>query len=87
MDIDRLVDFAKAYFAKLTQDPVLKVIELPDGLGVCVAHAVRGGGKIYVAPDESALFVGSVLDFNAGLEAFRDGLRTPAEKFEKFERG
>lgn len=45
-------------------------------------NAVRGGGKIYVAPDESVLFVGSAVDFEAGLGAFRDGVRTPLEKFD-----
>ncbi|QAY74905.1 hypothetical protein ET445_07095 [Agromyces protaetiae] len=76
-----MVDVGRALFAKLTENPTLNVIELPDGLGVCLVHAVRGGGKIYVAPDESALFVGSAVDFEAGLGAFRDGVRTPLEKF------
>ncbi|MFE9860945.1 hypothetical protein [Streptomyces sp. NPDC005780] len=79
--VDRLVAVGRAHFAQLTTDPVLNVIELPDGLGVCLVHAVRGGGKIYVAPDESALFVGSAVDFETGFEAFRDGVRTPLEKF------
>lgn len=79
---DRLIQVAQGLFAKLTQNPTLNVIDLPDGLGVCVVHAARGGGKIYVAPDESVLFVGSAVDFEAGLGAFRDGVRTPHEKFE-----
>ena len=79
---ERLIEVGRALFAKLTTDPVLNIIELPDGLGVCLVHAVRGGGKIYVAPDESALFVGSAVDFDAGLGAFRDGVRTPLEKFD-----
>lgn len=79
---ERLIEVGKALFAKLTTDPVLNIIELPDGIGVCLVHAVRGGGKIYVAPDESVLFVGSAVDFDAGLGAFRDGVRTPLEKFD-----
>ncbi|MFD4860291.1 MULTISPECIES: hypothetical protein [Streptomyces] len=80
--VDRLIVVGRAHFAQLRTDPVLNVIELPDGLGVCLVHAVRGGGKIYVAPDESALFAGSAVDFETGLDAFRDGARTPLEKFD-----
>jgi hypothetical protein len=79
---ERLIEVGRSLFAKLTTDPVLNIIELPDGLGVCLVHAVRGGGKIYVARDESVLFVGSAVDFDAGLGAFRDGVRTPIEKFD-----
>lgn len=78
---DPLVAFGRGLFSKLADNPTLKVIELPDGLGVCLVHAARGGGKIYVAPDETVLFVGSAVDFDAGLGAFRDGVRTPLEKF------
>lgn len=80
--VDRLIVVGRAYFAQLRTDPVLNVVELPDGLGVCLVHAVRGGGKIYVAPDESALFAGSAVDFETGLDAFRDGARTQFEKFD-----
>ncbi|MEU5979108.1 hypothetical protein [Streptomyces sp. NPDC047315] len=76
-DESRLIAVGRARFAEFAADPVLDVVVLPDDLGVCLVHAVRGGGKIYVAPDESALFVGSAVDFDAGLEAFRDGARTP----------
>lgn len=79
---ERLVEFGRSLFAKLVDDPKLNIIELPDGLGVCLVHAARGGGKIYVAPDETVLFVGSAVDFEAGLGAFRDGVRTPLEKFD-----
>jgi hypothetical protein len=78
---DPLVAFGRGLFSKLADNPTLKVIELPDGLGVCLVHAARGGGKIYVAPDETVLFVGSAVDFDDGLGAFRDGVRTPLEKF------
>lgn len=81
-DAERLVQVGRALFAKLTSEPVLKIIDLPDDLGVCIVHAVRGGGKIYVAPDESVLFVGSAVDFEAGLGAFLDGVRTPLEEFD-----
>jgi hypothetical protein len=47
-----------------------------------LVDASRGGGKIYVAPDETVLFVASALDFEAGLAAFREGRRTPSEAFD-----
>ncbi|MFJ5834612.1 hypothetical protein [Streptomyces sp. NPDC093089] len=78
-DENRLVAVGRALFATLADDPVLSFVELPDGLGVCLVHAARGGGKIYVAPDETALFVGSAVDFEAGLEAFWGCVRTPLE--------
>ncbi|WP_158690785.1 hypothetical protein [Streptomyces sp. CNS654] len=81
-DENRLIAVGRALFATLTDDPALSVVELPDGLGVCLVHTARGGGKLYVAPDETALFVGSSVDFESGLEAFRDGSRTPLEKFD-----
>jgi hypothetical protein len=74
---DRLVAVGLSLLAEFTTDPVVNIVELPDGLGVCLVHTVRGGGKVYVAPDESTLFVGSAVDFDAGLGAFRDGLRDP----------
>ncbi|MFI7006379.1 hypothetical protein [Streptomyces sp. NPDC050145] len=77
----RLVAVGRALFAKLIDHPTLTLVELPDGLGVCLVHAARGGGKIYVAPDETVLFVGSAVTHEAGLGAFRDGMRTPLEKF------
>ncbi|MBZ4488013.1 hypothetical protein LQ938_11970 [Microbacterium sp. cx-55] len=77
---DRLSAVAEELFAQLAPDAELRTIPLEDGAGVCVVHTVRGGGKIYVAPDESVLFVGSAMDFDAGLAAFRAGTRTPPEK-------
>ncbi|WMX48177.1 hypothetical protein [Streptomyces roseicoloratus] len=82
LDENRLITVGRALFATLADDPVLSIVELPDGLGVCLVHAARGGGKIYVAPDETALFMGSAVDFEAGLEAFRGGVRTPLETFD-----
>ncbi|MGW0772838.1 hypothetical protein ACWD01_04090 [Streptomyces sp. NPDC002835] len=83
MDVDRLAQVGVTYFATLGTDAVLKVRELPDGLGVCVWRPIRGGGKIFVARDESVLFVGSAADFDSGLAAFRQGRRTPAEQFQR----
>lgn len=77
----RLSAVAERYFAQLAPEAELRTIPLENGAGVCVLHPVRGGGKIYVAPDESVLFVGSALDFDAGLAAFLSGTRTPPEKF------
>ncbi|MEU9350015.1 hypothetical protein AB0D65_03105 [Streptomyces griseoloalbus] len=74
---DRLVAVGLSLLEEFTTDPAVNIVELPDGLGICLVHAVRGGGKIYVAPDESTLFVGSAVDFDAGLGAFRDGVRNP----------
>jgi hypothetical protein len=77
----RLSAVAARYFAQLAPDAELRTIPLENEAGVCVVHAARGGGKIYVAPDESVLFVGSAMDFDAGLAAFLAGTRTPPEKF------
>ncbi|RWZ53099.1 hypothetical protein ELQ90_04025 [Labedella phragmitis] len=77
----RLSAVAARYFTQLAPDAELRTIPLEGEAGVCVVHAARGGGKIYVAPDESVLFVGSAMDFDAGLAAFLAGTRTPPEKF------
>ncbi|WP_194410983.1 hypothetical protein [Microbacterium cremeum] len=86
-DRNSLVEVARRLHANLAEAPNLNIIDLPDDLGICAVHAVRGGGKIYVAPDESALFVASTADFEAGLAAFRAGERTPLTKFEPRARG
>ncbi|MFG6444965.1 hypothetical protein ACFXP7_06495 [Microbacterium sp. P06] len=80
-EIERLADVGRGYFALLAPDAELAVIVLDDDQGVCVFHRVRGGGKIYIAPDESALFVASILDFQKGLALFLAGTRTPPESF------
>lgn len=87
VDRDRLIEVARGLFAKLTESANLNIIDLPDGLGICAVHAVRGGGKIYVAPDESVLFVASAMDFDTGLAAFRSGERTPHIMFERRDGG
>ncbi|WP_285040245.1 hypothetical protein [Plantibacter sp. LMC-P-059a] len=79
--IDRLTAVGTRYFGQLTPDAALRPIPLDDDAGVCVVHTVRGGGMIYVAPDESVLFVGSSMDFGAGLTEFLAGSRTPPERF------
>ncbi|GII98129.1 putative phosphodiesterase [Sediminihabitans luteus] len=78
----RLEAYGRALFSRLTDDTNLTVRVLPDGLGVCVVHAVRGGGTIFVAHDRSVLYVASSMDFERGLAAFRSGSRTPREKFD-----
>ncbi|MFD5764402.1 hypothetical protein ACFWIN_01070 [Streptomyces sp. NPDC127049] len=80
-DTERLIAVGRALFAGLAGNAALRVIRLSGGLGVCLVHTARGGGKIYIAPDETALFAGSAIGFEAGLEAFRNGARTPPEKF------
>ncbi|MER5738505.1 hypothetical protein ABT117_22885 [Streptomyces sp. NPDC002262] len=56
----------------------MNVVELAGGAGVCVVQGGRGGGKVYVAPDRTVLFVPSAMDFDTGLAAFLGGARTPA---------
>ncbi|MFI5530035.1 hypothetical protein ACIA8O_15975 [Kitasatospora sp. NPDC051853] len=57
----------------------MNVVELAGGAGVCVVQAGRGGGKVYVAPDRTVLFVSSGMDFDTGLAAFLGGARTPRQ--------
>jgi hypothetical protein len=80
-DNDRLVAVAQRYFDALAPGAALRAIPLDGGAGVCVVHTARGGAMIYVAPDETTLFVGSAMDFDAGLAAFLSGTRTPPQKF------
>ena len=83
-----LADVGRNLFERLAQDAgeaaagPLNPVPLPEGLGVAVVRAVRGGGTIFVAPDSSVLYVGSAIDISAGLDAFREGQRTPLSKFE-----
>jgi hypothetical protein len=80
---ERLVGQGRRLFEILSPGATLETLVLDDGAGICVVHAERGGGKIYVAPDQSVLFVASALGFEEGLVAFRAGRRTPLEKFER----
>lgn len=84
MDAGRLTRVAAALFAELGIDGVLTARELPGGLGVSVWPAgVRGAGTILVGCDESVLFVASATSPDAGLAAFRQGRRTPVERFRR----
>ena len=83
-DQDELVAIATAYFGALSDDTTELVVKpIPEDDAVCVYQPVRGGGSIFVARDGSALFVGSSLDFDRGLAEFRNGRRTPPEKFQR----
>lgn len=74
---EQLAEVGKAFLG-LAPGAAVKVVELVDGAGVCVVQAGRGGGKVYVAPDRTVLFVSSAMDFDNGLAAFLGGARTPA---------
>ena len=54
---------------------------VPVDDGVAVVRAVRGGGTIFVGPDQTVLYSGSSLSFDDGVRAFRSGMRTAPEKF------
>ncbi|MBF4514117.1 hypothetical protein ITJ66_16650 [Plantibacter sp. VKM Ac-2885] len=77
----RLTAVGYRYYERVASGADVQTLVLEDDAGICVMHAARGGGKIYVAHDESVLFVGSMMDYEAGLAAFRAGTRTPPEKF------
>lgn len=71
-----LAGIGKAVLGTDPRGPEPDVVVLPDGAGVCVVQPVRGGGKVYVAHDESVLFAPSSMDFATGLAAFLGGART-----------
>ncbi|SDK41874.1 hypothetical protein [Streptomyces indicus] len=78
---EQLAETGKAFLG-LAPGARVNVVELPDGRGVCVVQTGRGGGKAYVAPDRTVLFVPSGTDFDTGLAAFLGGARTPAKDSE-----
>ncbi|CAL9648577.1 hypothetical protein SUDANB96_06586 [Streptomyces sp. enrichment culture] len=78
---EQLAGTGKAFLG-LAPDAAANVIELADGAGVCVVQAGRGGGKVYVAPDRTVMFVPSGMHFYAELAAFLAGARTPGRGFE-----
>lgn len=81
-DQQRLIDVAVGYWRRMVpEDAPLGVEVLPDDDAVVVSHAVRGGGRIYVASDESALFAASAAPPHEAIEMFRSGRRTPPEQF------
>lgn len=78
---DRGVELFRSLAAKSGKpfdDPVSAV---PFDGGVAVVRAVRGGGKIFVASDGSALFRASSFTFDRALADFRAGRRSPIESF------
>jgi hypothetical protein len=78
----RLIDVGVGYWRRMVpEDAPLAYALLPEDDAVVVSHTVRGGGRIYVAPDGSALFAGSGAPPHEALEVFRSGRRTPLENF------
>lgn len=80
VDRDALVAYGRDVFSRVTDPTGLRIVDLPDGLGVAVIHPVRGGGKLFIAPDLRALYSGSAQSFDAGLDAFRSGRRSSPEQ-------
>lgn len=77
----RLIDVGTELFRRIQPDAELGYRLLPDDDAVVVVHKVRGGGSIYVAADESALFAASAVAPHVALDAFREGKRTSKDKF------
>jgi hypothetical protein len=77
---ERLAEVGRAFLGGTAPGSEPDVIELADGAGVCLVQRTRGGGKVYIAPDETVLFVPSSMDFDTGLAAFLNGARTPAAR-------
>ncbi|MGW0433666.1 hypothetical protein ACWDV4_14150 [Micromonospora sp. NPDC003197] len=77
----RLTDWGIELFHRTVPGVALHHRLLPEDDAVLVVHPVRGGGSIYVAPDESVLFVASAVPPHLALEMFRSGRRTPVERF------
>ncbi|MET8825559.1 hypothetical protein ABZX40_31805 [Streptomyces sp. NPDC004610] len=76
-EVERLAGVGRAFLDRAAPPGTgAHVIELADGAGVCVVQPVRGGGKVFVAPDETLLFVPSSADFATGLASFLGGART-----------
>ncbi|MFJ6994680.1 hypothetical protein [Streptomyces sp. NPDC003090] len=81
-DQRRLIDVAVEYWRRMVpRDAPLAVELLPEDGVVVVSHAVRGGGRIYVASDESVLFAASGAPPHEAIEVFRSGRRTPPGQF------
>lgn len=83
----RLIDVGTELYRRIQPDAELGFRLLPEDDAVVVVHRVRGGGSVYVAADESALFAASAVQPHVALEAFRGGKRTPKEKFTRPEAG
>lgn len=83
----RLIDVGVAYWRRMVaEDAPLGIGLLAEDHAVVVAHGVRGGGRIYVASDETVLFAGSGAPPHEALAMFRSGRRTPPEQFRPRER-
>lgn len=83
----RLIDVGVEYWRRIVSgDAPLGVELLPDDDAVVVSHDVRGGGRIYVASDETVLFAGSGAPPHEAIAVFRSGRRTPPEQFRARER-
>lgn len=54
---------------------------LPEDDAIFAIHPVRGGAKVIIAADGSALWANSSQSFDEQLRAFRAGRRTPPEQF------
>ncbi|MFE9046425.1 hypothetical protein ACFY9F_10145 [Streptomyces sp. NPDC012421] len=81
-DEQRLIDVAVGLWRRLASEDVPLAAELlPEDGAVAVAHTVRGGGRIFVARDESVLFVSSGVPPHEAIEMFRAGRRTPSGQF------
>ncbi|MEV7692310.1 Imm61 family immunity protein [Microbacterium sp. NPDC089189] len=74
----RLFCSLSAQSGKAFGDPVSAV---PFDAGVAVFRAIRGGGMILVAHDESVLYRSSSYSFERALAEFRAGARTPRVSF------
>ncbi|MGW1191192.1 hypothetical protein [Streptomyces sp. NPDC002559] len=78
----RLADLGRTLMRRMAgADAPLAVTPLPEDDAVLVAHTVRGGGRVYVAADETVLFAGSAAPPHEAIEVFRSGRRTPPEHF------
>ncbi|MDR5698415.1 hypothetical protein [Agromyces aerolatus] len=77
----RLIDVGTELFRRIQPEATPGFRLLPDDDAVLVVSGTRGGGSIFVAADESALFAASAVAPHVALEAFRAGKRTPKEKF------
>ncbi|MFF9569115.1 hypothetical protein [Streptomyces sp. NPDC014685] len=78
----RLADLGRTLMRRMAgPDAPLAVTALPEDDAVLVAHTVRGGGRVYVAADETVLFAGSAAPPHEAIEVFRSGRRTPLEHF------
>lgn len=79
-DRSRVIARGREVFSRFTDATDFNIVDLPDGLGIALVHAVRGGGVFFVAPDLSVMYSASSQSFDTGLDAFRSGHRTSPDK-------